>query len=132
MKTLILNKIKCNHCNDEITSYSQHDFQMCSCKRVGIDGGLSYRRFTGKDENYTDLAVYSDEPFEKVRESCYRTGYGKVGTPDYGTHRITFLKNMTDGHLNALLDYCGGNHIYLPIYKQEIEYRKEKGIKIDD
>jgi hypothetical protein len=39
---------------------------------------------------------------------------------------------MTDGHLNALLTYCLPNNIYLPIYKNEIEYRKQNNIKIDD
>lgn len=46
--------------------------------------------------------------------------------------RVTLLKDMTDGHLNALLTYCEPDNPYLPIYKNEIEYRKQNNIKIDD
>lgn len=127
---IILNRIKCNHCNDEITSYNRHDFVMCSCGRCGVDGGLEYLKRTGG--GYTDLSVDSNEPFEKVRQFCYRRGYGKVGSPDYGEFRITFLKDMTDEHLNALLTYCTPENKYLPLYKQEIEYRKLNNIKIGD
>lgn len=127
MKDLIINRIQCNHCKEEITSYHRHDFKMCSCGKIGIDGGLMYRRFIGHE--YTDLAVYSDEPFEKVRQYCYRNGYGKNMK---GPFQTTFLKDMTDEHLNALLTYCLPINQFLPLYKMEIEYRKENNITIND
>jgi hypothetical protein len=55
-----------------------------------------------------------------------------IGSKDYGKFRVTLLKDMTDGHLNALLTYCEPDNPYLPIYKNEIEYRKQNNIKIDD
>ena len=38
------NKIKCKLCNTIIESKYTHDFQVCKCGKVYIDGGLSYTR----------------------------------------------------------------------------------------
>ncbi len=130
MNQLVLNRIRCNSCQEEITSYSVHDYQSCKCGKCAIDGGVSYRRFLGDD--FTDLAVWSDDPFEKVREACYRRGFGKVGAADYGEYRITILKDMTDEHLQALLSYCAVDNVFLPIYMKEIEYRKENNIQVPE
>lgn len=96
-----------------------------------LDGSLDYVRCSGHPDEEL-ISVYSDEPFEKVRQYCYRLGYGKVGAEDYGIFRTTFLNKMTDGHLEALMAYCKEDNPYLPLYKQEIEYRKQYNIKIDE
>jgi hypothetical protein len=49
-----------------------------------------------------------------------------------GPFQTTFLKDMTDEHLNALLTYCLPINQFLPLYKMEIEYRKENNITIKD
>jgi hypothetical protein len=98
-----------------------------------IDGGADsgYTRCSGhKDEEL--IEVYSDEPFEKVRQYCYRMSLGDPKSKDYPKQQIVFLKDMTDEHLNALLTYCLPVNQYLPLYKQEIEYRKENNITIKD
>lgn len=75
-------------------------------KTYMIDGGLDYvHRSDNGDEEV--LTVYSNEPFEKVRKYAYRTGYGKPGSPDYGTFRKTTLVDMEDDHLEASLVYKG-------------------------
>lgn len=111
-----------------------HDFKTYTDKNGKtyiIDGGCSYTRSSANgDEEF--IEIYSDEPFEKVRQYCYRRGYGKPGNSDYGIYRITFLKDMTDEHLNALMTYCKKDNIFLSLYKQEIEYRKENNIIIND
>lgn len=96
-----------------------------------LDGGLEYVRCSGHEDEEL-IEVYSDEPFEKLRKYIYRMGYGKQGADDYGTYRITFLDKMTDGHLEALMTYCKEGNRYLPLYKQEIEYRKQNNITIDE
>lgn len=59
---ILLNKIRCNKCDDEIESKSVHDFKFCKCGAVAIDGGLYYLRRLGKSKNdYTELSLYIDE-----------------------------------------------------------------------
>lgn len=36
------NKIKCKKCGDIIESKYIHDFKMCKCNSVGVDGGHEY------------------------------------------------------------------------------------------
>lgn len=36
----VRNALYCKHCKDTIESKHCHDFKMCSCGRIGIDGGL--------------------------------------------------------------------------------------------
>jgi hypothetical protein len=96
-----------------------------------LDGGLDYVRCSGHPDEKL-ISIYSDEPFENLRKYIYRMGYGKQGANDYGTYRLTFLDKMTDEHLDALLTYCTESNRFLPFYKQEIEYRKQNNIKIDE
>lgn len=42
-----MNSIMCKICGDILSSYHVHDFKRCSCKLIGIDGGLEYKNRTG-------------------------------------------------------------------------------------
>lgn len=57
---IIRNAAKCNHCGDVIESKHRHDLQMCSCKRIFVDGGHCYlrRKFTDNPDDYTELSEY--------------------------------------------------------------------------
>lgn len=55
---IILNQIKCLKCYDIITSYHRHDFKMCVCGAVGVDGGLDYLRRIGRSEDYEELSEW--------------------------------------------------------------------------
>jgi len=49
--------IQCKKCLDTIESKHEHDFKYCSCKAVGIDGGISAgNRILG---NLTDIEYRS-------------------------------------------------------------------------
>jgi len=49
--------IQCKKCLDTIDSKHEHDFKYCSCKAVGIDGGISAgNRIIG---NLTDIEYRS-------------------------------------------------------------------------
>lgn len=41
---IIRNSAKCLRCGDEIESKYRHDFQVCSCDNVMVDGGKDYFR----------------------------------------------------------------------------------------
>ena len=54
---VITNKIKCKKCGDIVESKHRHDFRMCKCESVGVDGGCDYLRRTGNREDYEELSV---------------------------------------------------------------------------
>ena len=58
MQKIIKNCIKCKKCGDTIESTSRHDFKMCSCGRVGVDGGHDYLRrlFTDGNDDFEELS----------------------------------------------------------------------------
>ena len=60
---ILVNKIRCNKCGEEIESTYTHDFKWCKCDSVAIDGGLDYLRRIAKNKNdYTELSIIiSDE-----------------------------------------------------------------------
>ena len=60
--SISINKIKCNLCNDIITSDWGHDFKFCKCGESAVDGGKDYLRRLG--DNYTEMS----ELIEKI--SC--------------------------------------------------------------
>lgn len=51
-----LNSIRCKHCGDTLVSSTVHDFKMCKCGKVGIDGGLEYLKRVGELEDIVDLS----------------------------------------------------------------------------
>lgn len=58
MRKIIINKIKCKNCGDEIESTYTHDFKFCKCGRVAVDGGHSYLRrcFTNSIDDYEEMS----------------------------------------------------------------------------
>jgi hypothetical protein len=41
--------VQCPNCKDVIFSRTTHDFNFCTCKKTGIDGGNSYVRISAED-----------------------------------------------------------------------------------
>jgi len=57
VKTVIVsNRAKCLNCNDIIESKHRHDFVMCSCESIFVDGGKDYLRRGGNIANIQDLS----------------------------------------------------------------------------
>lgn len=48
----LINKIQCKKCGDVIESKTVHDYRMCSCGAVAVDGGHDYLRRTGKRQDW--------------------------------------------------------------------------------
>lgn len=48
---VIINKIKCNKCDEIIQSILVRDFRFCKCGTVEVDGGHNYLRTCGNREN---------------------------------------------------------------------------------
>lgn len=104
-------------------------------KSYMIDGGQQgyyYRCSTNGDEQITKL--FLGDFFELVRRKVFRTGFGKPESDNYGIWRITTLKNMTDEHLQASLDYSGVTKggVHWQLLLEEKLYRAEQEIYIPD
>ena len=56
-KKIIINKIKCKKCGDIIESTHRHDFKICKCGAVAVDGGHDYLRRCGDLDGYENLSV---------------------------------------------------------------------------
>lgn len=55
---IIKNKIKCKHCGDVIESLNTHDFKFCLCGKVAVDGGKSYLKRSGNQNDWEELSEY--------------------------------------------------------------------------
>lgn len=60
MEKIIINKIKCKKCGDIIESKHQHQFVVCKCGAVAVDGGHSHLSRTGKREDWEDLSIIEE------------------------------------------------------------------------
>lgn len=61
MQKIISNKIKCKKCGDVIESKHVHDFKLCKCGAVGVDGGKDYLRRLGNPDNWEELSEVTEE-----------------------------------------------------------------------
>ena len=68
---IILNRAKCNKCDDIITSYHRHDYVSCKCGAVAVDGGTEYLKRTGEISDVTEMSIYSSAPYETIRENYH-------------------------------------------------------------
>ena len=60
-KKITKNAAKCRLCGDVIESKSVHDFVVCSCGEIFVDGGHEYlRRGANNFENLIDKTQYAD------------------------------------------------------------------------
>lgn len=132
MKQLVLNRIQTPD-GTILTSYYRHNYVDHTDKNgqyYAVDGGIDYAKRAYDKPDYKELSIYSDDPFEIVRESLHRGTHGKDGNEKF--HYI-LLKDMTDEHLQNCIEYeeQRDNKRFLNLYKQEVEYRKQNNITIN-
>ena len=127
-KHLVHNSVTCLECGETLVSFHTHDYKTCSCdNETSVDGGTSYIRYGGVDLSLVkSLALYDDDPFEKIREVVCRGGRGIDGKQPL---KYTPLKDINDEWLGAIIDYeeqYRPNNKYLPIYYKELNYRNSQ------
>lgn len=55
---IVRNSAYCFNCDTEIYSQYQHDFQVCKCSGIFVDGGLDYiRHGWAKKEEYLNTSI---------------------------------------------------------------------------
>ena len=123
-RELLHNSIQCPD-GTILVSRSRHNFvehEQEDGRRYFCDGGNSYSRIGYSDEEFIDLCVYSDDDHTKIREVFDWGSYGINGDEPL---KYILLKDITEGHLDALIDYCktGYPSKILKVFKDEKEYR---------
>ena len=135
-RQIILNQIKTPD-GTILKSMHRHDYVTytdANGLEYMVDGGTEYlRRNMHEEAPYEELTIYSDAPFEIIRENACRGGRGKDGTEP-----LTWvpIAKMSDAWLHACITYNADRGLDLSqsskFYKMELMYRQEKGISIED
>jgi len=115
-----------------LQSYSHHDYKEyvdANGKTYMVDGGLSYqRRSANGDEIDDSLFLYEDE-FAVIREQVTWGTYGKHGDQPL---RCVPVSEMSNDHINALIDYQHVHPALREVFLMEREYRTENNIMVED
>lgn len=132
-RQLVLNKVRCKACGEELISFHRHDYKTCSCpQQTMVDGGTSYARWGGMNmHDIEHLHLYTDDPFEQTRLAPVWGSYGKNG--DQPLKRLS-VAEMTDNHIDVLIADYGGKipEWLLDHFLKETVYRKNNNIKIKE
>ena len=130
MKQIVYNSVTCLECGKTLVSYHRHDYKTCGCANDAmVDGGTEYGRYGAKDlDKIKTYYVYDDDNFELVRTHATRGSRGIDGDQE-----LTWIPlcDMTDDHLEAVLDY-GGADWHIELIKKEIAYRHERDRNIPE
>ena len=59
--TIIRNSARCRNCGDEIESKHRHDFVVCKCGAIFVDGGKDYIRRGGDPVDIEDTSIVQEE-----------------------------------------------------------------------
>jgi hypothetical protein len=97
---LLLNAIKCLHCQDIIASRARHEFKSCKCGKVAVDGGLDYKRRVGHLELIQERCGYEWDP--KVARSGDAAGKYIVWSPGGRTNPAMIFDCQEDAALSAI------------------------------
>lgn len=94
---IVLNRAKCLLCDDTITSLTAHDFNMCRCGNLTVDGGKEYLRRGVLDswDTMEEQSIITDTFIEKetglkreayqprdARINCFYGGHMTVAQPE--------------------------------------------------
>jgi hypothetical protein len=134
MKTtgrILLNAMKTPDGTILVSRYG-HDYKGYTDKNgkyYMIDGGIEFytRRSINGDE--VMITITDSDPFEDVRIAF---AWGTRGKDMTGSIRFVPLCDMTDEHLDAVIQYCYqfNRKKYVDIFEEEVKYRKENGISV--
>lgn len=92
------------------------------------DGGTECIRRSVNVEPYEDLSLYSDSPFEILRENITWGTYGKNGDEEL---QYKSISNMSTNHINAIISQYRLADYLKELFEKELSYRnecKQKGL----
>lgn len=123
---MIYNGVICNKCKEQIASRHRHDYVTCSCGESFVDGGLE--GYIRRSPDAIPIVYFSSDPHEVIRHFAARGSRGKDNKQPLEWISIS---KMSDEYLVAVLEY-GGADWHLQIIADEIAYRNENNIKIEE
>lgn len=107
-----------------------HDFRTHVDKTNGkeymVDGGNFYLKRNAHND-YEELSLNTLDDIEKIRGLISWASYGVDGNEP---RKVSLIKELSDEHLDALIDGKWSECFLLPVFIKEKEYRKEKGIVV--
>ena len=124
MRKLILNRIRTPD-GTILTSRNVHDYKCYKDKNGDTytnDGGVEYLRRSVNVIPYEDLSLYSDDPFEKLREGIKWGTYGRNGNEPLHYKSVS---NMSTNHINAIFSQYRLADYLKEIFEKEISHRNE-------
>ena len=125
MRKLIKNSIRTPD-GTILTSKNVHDYQSHKDTKSNelyfTDGGINYIKRSVNKISYTDLSLYSDDPFVKLREGIEWGSRGKNGNEELHYKSIS---NMSSNHIKAILLNCKVADYMKELFEKEIAFRNE-------
>ena len=129
MRKLIKNSIRTPD-GTVLESRHRHDFVSHKDTITGelyfTDGGLSYIKRSVNIKPYKDLSLYSDDPFEILRENITWGSRGKNGNEELHYKPIS---NMSSNHINSILSKIKLAEYMKELFEKEMAYRNECELK---
>ena len=125
MRKLLLNRIRTPD-GTILHSKHIHDYQSHKDTKSNeiyiCDGGTSYIRRSINKEPYEDLSLYSDDPFEILRENITWGSRGKSGNEELHYKPIS---NMSTNHIKAILSQIKLAEYMKELFEKELIHRNE-------
>ena len=124
MRKLVLNRIRTPD-QTILESRNVHDYKSHLDKNGETymnDGGVEYIRRSVNIEPYEDLSLYSDDPFEILRENITWGNYGKNGNEPLHYKSIS---NMSSNHIKSILSQYKLAEYMKELFEKEMAYRNE-------
>ena len=124
MRKLILNRIRTPD-GTILTSRNVHDYKCYKDKNGDTytnDGGVEYLRRSVNVIPWEELSLYSDDPFEILRENITWGTYGRNGNEPLHYKSVS---NMSTNHINAIFSQYRLADYLKEVFEKEISYRNE-------
>ena len=81
---ILQNAAVCKKCGDDVWSIHRHDYRVCHCGAIAVDGGTAYLRRVGDLDVFEDRSiVVPDEMKEELKAAvawAKETGRNDLGT----------------------------------------------------
>ena len=124
MRKLILNRIRTPD-GTILTSRNVHDYKSHKDKNGDTytnDGGVEYLRRSVNVIPWEDLSLYSDDPFEILRENITWGTFGKNGDEPLQYKSVSCMSN---NHINSILSQIKLADYLKEIFEKELSFRNE-------
>lgn len=125
---LIYNAIRCPDGTilESTYQWDYNQYMQEDGRAYSIDGGTDYQRITATDDEYVNLAVYSTDSIERIREVFKWTSQLDEDGNILDCPITRKLKDLEDSHVEALVEWTkeGYAEWVHDIMKREVEWRQ--------